>query len=144
MVISHWSGYVFLMVNSLFVNLPIANLKKSVEFFSELGFTFNPQFTDEQSTCMIVSDNIFVMLLEHAKFESFIEKKIASRDTTEAILALSCDSAEEVKTLTEKALAMGARKLNEPEDMGFMFSWGFEDLDGHLWDVFWMNPDHVM
>ena len=144
MVISQWSGYVFLMVNSLFVNLPIANLKKSVEFFSELGFTFNPQFTDEQSTCMIVSDNIFVMLLEHAKFESFIEKKIASRDTTEAILALSCDSAEEVKTLTEKALAMGARKLNEPEDMGFMFSWGFEDLDGHLWDVFWMNPDHVM
>lgn len=132
------------MVNSLFVNLPIANLKKSVEFFSELGFTFNPQFTDEQSTCMIVSDNIFVMLLEHAKFESFIEKKIASRDTTEAILALSCDSAEEVKTLTEKALAMGGRKLNEPEDMGFMFSWGFEDLDGHLWDVFWMNPDHVM
>ena len=144
MVISQWSGYVFLMVNSLFVNLPIANLKKSVEFFSELGFTFNPQFTDEQSTCMIVSDNIFVMLLEHAKFESFIEKKIASRDTTEAILALSCDSADEVKTLTEKALAMGARKLNEPEDMGFMFSWGFEDLDGHLWDVFWMNPDHVM
>ncbi|WP_280806115.1 VOC family protein [Aurantimicrobium minutum] len=132
------------MVNSLFVNLPIANLKKSVEFFTELGFTFNPQFTDEQSTCMIVSDNIFVMLLEHAKFESFIEKKIASRDTTEAILALSCDSAEEVKTLTEKALAMGAHKLNEPEDMGFMFSWGFEDLDGHLWDVFWMNPDHVM
>ena len=132
------------MVNSLFVNLPIANLKKSVEFFTELGFTFNPQFTDEQSTCMIVSDNIFIMLLEHAKFESFIEKKIASRDTTEAILALSCDSAEEVKTLTEKALTMGARKLNEPEDMGFMFSWGFEDLDGHLWDVFWMNPDHVM
>ena len=144
MVISHWSGYVVPMVNSLFVNLPIANLKKSVEFFTELGFTFNPQFTDEQSTCMIISDNIFVMLLEHAKFESFIEKKIASRDTTEAILALSCDSAEEVKTLTEKALAMGARKLNEPEDMGFMFSWGFEDLDGHLWDVFWMNPDHVM
>ena len=144
MVISQWSGYVFPMVNSLFVNLPIANLKKSVEFFTELGFTFNPQFTDETSTCMIVSDNIFVMLLEHAKFESFIEKKIASRDTTEAILALSCDSAEEVKTLTEKALAMGARKLNEPEDMGFMFSWGFEDLDGHLWDVFWMNPDHVM
>ena len=132
------------MVNSLFVNLPIANLKKSVEFFTELGFTFNPQFTDEQSTCMIINENIFVMLLEHAKFESFIQKKIASKDTTEAILALSLDSAEEVKTLTEKAFSMGARRLNEPEDMGFMFSWGFEDLDGHLWDVFWMNPDHVM
>jgi predicted lactoylglutathione lyase len=132
------------MVNSLFVNLPIANLKKSVEFFTELGFTFNPQFTDEQSTCMIINENIFVMLLEHAKFENFIQKKIASKDTTEAILALSLDSAEEVKALTEKAFTMGARRLNEPEDMGFMFSWGFEDLDGHLWDVFWMNPDHVM
>ncbi|WP_280802828.1 VOC family protein [Aurantimicrobium minutum] len=132
------------MVNSLFVNLPIANLKKSVEFFTELGFTFNPQFTDETSTCMIISDNIFVMLLEHAKFEGFIDKKIAPRDTAEAILALSCDSQEEVRTLTEKAFAMGARRLNDPEDMGFMFSWGFEDLDGHLWDVFWMNPDHVM
>ena len=132
------------MVNSLFINLPIENLKKSVDFFSKLGFSFNAQFTDEQSTCMIVSDNIFVMLLEKAKFQSFIEKPIASRDTTEAILALSCDSAEEVRTLTEKALELGARKLNEPEDLGFMFSWGFEDLDGHLWDVFWMNPDHVM
>ena len=68
----------------------------------------------------------------------------APRDTAEAILALSCDSQEEVRTLTEKAFAMGARRLNDPEDMGFMFSWGFEDLDGHLWDVFWMNPDHVM
>ena len=132
------------MVNSLFINLPIENLRKSVDFFSQLGFTFNAQFTDEQSTCMIISDNIFVMLLEKAKFQGFIEKPIASREATEAILALSCDSADEVRTLTEKALELGARKLNEPEDMGFMFSWGFEDLDGHLWDVFWMNPDHVM
>ncbi len=132
------------MVNSLFVNLPIANLKKSVEFFTELGFTFNPQFTDEQSTCMIINDNIFVMLLEHAKFEIFIQKKIASQDTTEVTLALSLDSAEEVKTLTEKAFSIGGRKMNEYQDMGFMVSWGFEDLDGHLWEVFWMNPDHVM
>lgn len=132
------------MSKSLFVNLPIANLKKSVAFFSELGFTFNPQFTDEQSTCMIISDNIFMMLLEHDKFQSFIDKKIASRDTTEAILALSCESAEEVTTLTEKAFSLGARRINDPQDLGFMFSWGFEDLDGHLWDVFWMNPDHVM
>ena len=132
------------MSKSLFVNLPIANLKKSVAFFTELGFTFNPQFTDETSTCMIISDNIFVMLLEHAKFEGFIDKKIAPRDTAEAILALSCESAEEVRELSEKAFALGARRLNDPEDHGFMFSWGFEDLDGHLWDVFWMNPDHVM
>ena len=132
------------MVNSLFVNLPIANLKKSVEFFTGLGFTFNPQFTDEQSTCMIVNDNIFIMLLEHAKFESFIEKKIAPSDTAEAIFGLSCDSAEDVRTLCEKAFTLGARKVNEPEDIGLMFSWGFEDLDGHLWDVFWMNPEHIL
>ncbi|BDU11379.1 extradiol dioxygenase [Aurantimicrobium sp. INA4] len=132
------------MANSLFVNLPIANLKKSVEFFTGLGFTFNPQFTDEHSTCMIVNDNIFIMLLEQAKFESFIEKKIAPKDTAEAIFGLSCDSAEDVRTLCEKAFSLGARKVNEPEDIGFMFSWGFEDLDGHLWDVFWMNPDHIL
>ncbi|MDH6238881.1 VOC family protein [Aurantimicrobium minutum] len=132
------------MVNSLFVNLPIANLKNSVEFFTGLGFAFNPQFTDEQSTCMIVNDNIFIMLLEHAKFESFIEKKIAPKDTAEAIFGLSCDSAEDVRTLCEKAFSLGARKVNEPEDIGFMFSWGFEDLDGHLWDVFWMNPEHIL
>lgn len=132
------------MVSSLFVNLPIANLKNSVEFFTGLGFTFNPQFTDEQSTCMIVNDNIFIMLLEQAKFESFIEKKIAPKDTAEAIFGLSCDSAEDVRTLCEKAFSLGARKVNEPEDIGFMFSWGFEDLDGHLWDVFWMNPEHIL
>ena len=131
------------MSKSLFVNLPIANLKKSVEFFTELGFTFNPQFTDEQSTCMIVNDNIFIMLLEHAKFESFIEKKIAPKDTAEAIFGLSCDSAEDVRTLCEKAFSLGARKVNEPEDIGFMFSWGFEDLDGHIIEPFYMDQSHL-
>jgi predicted lactoylglutathione lyase len=128
------------MSKSLFVNLPIENLKRSVDFFSHIGFTFNPQFTDEQSTCMIINDNIMIMLLEKEKFQGFIEKQIASREATEVILALSCESAEEVRTLTERAFEKGARRLNDPEDMGFMFSWGFEDLDGHLWDVFWMDP----
>jgi len=132
------------MVNSLFVNLPIENLKRTVDFFTSLGFTFNPQFTDEQSTCMIVSENIFVMLLEKPKFEGFIDKPVAPAEMTEAILALSCDSAEEVRTLAEQAFAGGGRRVNDPEDMGFMYSWGFEDLDGHLWELFWMNPDHVM
>jgi predicted lactoylglutathione lyase len=133
-------GYCFFMSKSLFVNLPIENLKRSVDFFSHLGFTFNPQFTDEQSTCMIVSDNIMIMLLEREKFQGFIEKPIASREATEVILALSSESQEEVRTLCEKAFEKGARRLNDPEDHGFMFSWGFEDLDGHLWDVFWMDP----
>ncbi|MFM2433521.1 MAG: hypothetical protein RI974_261 [Actinomycetota bacterium] len=131
------------MINSIFVNLPVVNLKRSVEFFTELGFKFNPQFTDETSTCMLVGDNIFVMLLEHAKFQGFIDKPIAPSTSTEAILAFSLGSPDEVREMTSKALALGARKLNEPEDLGFMFSWGFEDLDGHLWDLFWMNPDHV-
>lgn len=131
------------MINSIFVNLPVVNLKRSVDFFTELGFKFNPQFTDETSTCMLVGDNIFVMLLEHAKFQGFIDKPIAPSTSTEAILAFSLGSPDEVREMTSKALELGARKLNEPEDLGFMFSWGFEDLDGHLWDLFWMNPDHV-
>lgn len=131
------------MFKQIFVNMPIDNLKKSVAFFKELGFTFNEQFTDEESTCMIVSEHIYVMLLEKAKFSKFTSKKIADRDTVEALFSFSCASADEVRSISEKAFALGAKKVNEPEDMGFMFSWGFEDLDGHMWDLFWMNPEHV-
>ena len=131
------------MINAMFVNLPVANLKRSVDFFTALGFTFNEQFTDETSTCMIIGENMYSMLLEHAKFESFIDKKIATRDTAEAILSLSCESKEEVREIAEKAFAAGGRQVNDAEDIGFMYSWAFEDLDGHLWDLFWMNPDHV-
>lgn len=131
------------MISSIFVNLPVKSLAKSVEFFTELGFKFNPQFTDETSTCMIINDTVYVMLLEHSKFQGFIDKPIAPSTSTEAILAFACESPDEVRQLSEKAIAMGARKLNEPEDHGFMFSWGFEDLDGHLWDLFWMNPEHI-
>lgn len=132
------------MFNQIFVNLPIENLKKSVAFFKELGFNFNEQFTDEESTCMVVSEHIFVMLLEKQKFSKFTSKKIADRETVEAMLSFACSSPEEVRRISEKAFELGARKVNEPEDLGFMFSWGFEDLDGHLWDLFWMNPEHVM
>lgn len=132
------------MISMIFVNLPVTNLKRSVDFFSELGFTFNPQFTDDTSTCMIINDTVYVMLLEREKFQGFIDKPIADPGTTEAILAFACESTDEVRNLSEKAFAQGARKVNEPQDLGFMFSWGFEDLDGHLWDLFWMNPDHVL
>ena len=131
------------MLNSIFVNLPVVSLKKSVAFFTELGFTFNAQFTDETSTCMIVNDKVYVMLVEHAKFSAFIDKPIAPSTSTEAIFGFSCESKDEVVAMASKAHSLGARKVNEAEDMGFMFSWGFEDLDGHLWDLFWMNPDHV-
>lgn len=131
------------MLNAIFVNLPIENLKSSVAFFTALGFKFNEQFTDEESTCMIVSETIYVMLLEKRKFSSFTSRKIADKDTTEVTLSFSCSSADEVRSLSEKAFELGAKRVNDPEDHGFMFSWGFEDLDGHMWDLFWMNPEHV-
>ena len=131
------------MINSIFVNLPVKSLKRSVDFFTALGFKFNPQFTNETSTCMLVAENIYVMLLEHERFAGFIDKPMADPSTNEAILAFGLNSADEVSALSSKAHELGARKINEPEDLGFMFSWGFEDLDGHLWDLFWMNPEHV-
>lgn len=90
------------MISSIFVNLPVANLKRSVDFFTELGFTFNAQFTDETSTCMIINDTVYVMLLEREKFQGFIDKPIADPGTTEAILAFACESTDEVRTLSEK------------------------------------------
>ena len=131
------------MISSIFVNMSIANLKRSVDFFSGLGFSFNPQFTSEDSTCMLVGPNIFAMLLEKDRFAGFIDKPIADSSTTEMILSLACDSPEEVRKLSETAFSLGARQINEPDDKGFMFSWGFEDLDGHLWDLFWMDPKHI-
>ena len=131
------------MISGIFVNLPILNLKRSVDFFTGLGFTFNAQFTSEDSTCMIIGDNMFVMLLEHEKFSSFIDKPIAESGSTEALIALSVESKVKAQEIAEKAFELGARRYSEPIDHGFMFSWGFEDLDGHIWELFWMDPTHV-
>ena len=131
------------MNNSIFVNLPIEKLTTSVDFFTALGFNFNPQFTSEDSTCMVISENIYVMLLEKAKFSTFIDKPIAEKGSVEALIALSCESIDEVRALCEKAFAKGARRYKEPDEYPFMFGWGFEDLDGHIWELFWMNPEHV-
>lgn len=131
------------MNNSIFVNLPIEKLTTSVNFFSQLGFTFNAQFTSEDSTCMIIGPNIFVMLLEKAKFSTFIDKPIAEKSTVESLIALSCESIDEVRNLCEKAFSLGARRYKEPDEYPFMFGWGFEDLDGHIWELFWMDPTHV-
>ena len=131
------------MINSIFVNMPIANLKRSVNFFTGLGFTFNPQFTSEDTTCMLVGPNIFAMLLERDRFTGFIDKPVADSSSSEVILSLGCESPDEVRKLAEAAFALGARKVSEIDDKGFMISWGFEDLDGHLWDLFWMDPKHL-
>lgn len=131
------------MISSIFVNLPIRELTRSVEFFSALGFKFNAQFTGDDSTCMVVGENIYVMLLERAKYAGFIDKPIADGSSNEVLISLQCDSSDEVRSLVEIALEQGARRYKEPDDLGFMFGWGFEDLDGHIWELFWMNPEYV-
>ncbi|THE13005.1 glyoxalase/bleomycin resistance/extradiol dioxygenase family protein [Bacillus timonensis] len=127
-------------VQNIFVNLPVKNLEKTMEFFSKLGFEFNPQFTNESATCMVIGKSLYAMLLVEDYFKSFTKKDIP--DTTksaEAIIALSVESREEVDELTEKALTAGAKPTSEPQDHGFMYSRSFADLDGHLWEVFFMD-----
>ena len=128
----------------IFVNLPVKDLSASIEFFRSLGFEFDPKFTDESATCMIVSDHAFVMLLDEKRFADFTKKQIAdARSTTEAILAVSADSREEADAFADKALDAGASRANEPMDHGFMYARSFNDPDGHLWEVIWMSPEAV-
>lgn len=130
------------MARKIFVNLPIKDMKKSQAFFRALGFGFNPQFTNEQGACMVVSDDIFVMLLVEPFFRSFIKKEIADASrTTEVLVCLSCDSREEVDDMVRKAVAAGGKAPNPVQDHGFMYTHGFEDLDGHIWELAWMDPN---
>ena len=130
------------MAKQIFVNLPVRDLKRSVDFFTGLGFTFNPQFTDENATCMIVGDNIFVMLLVEKFFKTFTHKPVADAHAgTEAIIAIALDSREAVDVLVDKALGAGAAVSGEAKDLGFMYQRGYQDLDGHLWEVFHMDPN---
>ncbi|MGX7420064.1 VOC family protein [Carnobacterium gallinarum] len=129
---------------SIFVNLPVEDLDRSVAFFTKLGFTFNPQFTDENATCMVISETIYVMLLVKPFFKSFIKKEIADAEkTAEVIVALSVDSRNEVDELVDQAMSAGALFYNDPTDMGFMYSRSFQDLDNHLWEVVYMDPTSV-
>ena len=132
------------MATKIFVNLPVKNLNKSIEFFTKLGFSFNQQFTDEKATCMIVSDDIFVMLLVEPYFKTFTKKEIADANkTTEVLICLSADSREAVDEMVSKAIAAGGSAPNDKQDHGFMYGHGFQDLDGHLWEVMWMDPAAV-
>lgn len=129
------------MATKIFVNLPVKQLDRSIAFFKQLGYTFNPQFTDENATCMVISEQIYSMLLVEKYFATFTPKPVAdAKQSTEAILALELDSREAVDKLVHAALAAGAKRYAEPKDHGFMYQWGFEDLDGHIWEYFWMNP----
>jgi uncharacterized protein len=128
----------------IFVNLAVKDLKASMEFFSKLGFEFNPQFSDDNAGCMIISEQAYVMLLVEPFFQTFVDKRIAdSKTTTGGIYALSCDSRAEVDELVTKALAAGGARVKEPVDHGFMYGASFSDIDGHHWEVLWMNPSHV-
>jgi uncharacterized protein len=125
----------------IFVNLAVRDLKKSMQFFSTLGFEFNPKFTDDNAACMIVSDEAFVMLLTEPFFKTFTRREPCDTTRhTEALVALSCGSREEVDQLVKKAVAAGGTHAMEPQDHGFMYGWSFYDPDGHHWEVFWMDP----
>jgi uncharacterized protein len=128
------------MARQVFVNLPVKDLNKSIEFFTKLGFTFNPQFSDENATCMIIGENIFAMLLVEKFFKTFTPKEIC--DTTksaEVLVALSFDRRAEVDEIVAKAIAAGGTTYNEPKDHGFMYQHGFQDLDDRIWKIFFMD-----
>ena len=128
----------------IFVNLPVRDLERSMEFFSKLGFEFNRQFTDEKCACMVISETSFVMLLVDTFFKTFTEREIADGTMkTEAILALSCASKAEVDGLAERALAGGGKEVMPPKDHGFMYYRTFYDLDGHHWEMLWMDSKHA-
>lgn len=129
------------MSTQIFVNLPVKNLQQSIEFFTRLGFQFNPQFTDETATCMIVSENIFVMLLTHEKFKTFTPNPICdATQSTEVLVCLSAESRAKIDEMVRQAVASGGTTYKEPQDHGFMYGHGFQDLDGHIWELVYMEP----
>ena len=132
------------MATNIFVNLPVRNLDASKAFFGALGFTFNAQFTDETAAAMVIDENIFAMLLTHEKFAQFTPRTIAdARTTSEVLIALSRDSKAAVKDLSDKAIAAGGLEVRPADDYGFMVSRAFSDLDGHIWEIMWMDPSYV-
>ena len=131
-------------VRKMFVNLAVRDLNQSMTFFSKLGFQFNPKFTDDNAACMIVSDEAFVMLLTRPFFQGFTKREPCDTTRyTEALVALSCASREEVDEVVRTAVAAGGTHAMDPQDHGFMYAWSFYDPDGHHWEVFWMDPAAV-
>jgi uncharacterized protein len=128
----------------IFVNLPVKDLDKSVEFFTKLGYEFNPQFTDETATCMIVSEDIYVMLLTEPKFKTFIPHGISdARKATEVLVCLTADSRQAVDEIIAKAVAGGGTTFSKPQDYGFMYGHSYQDLDGHIWEFVYLEPGAV-
>lgn len=126
----------------IFVNMSVQDLPKTMAFFSKLGFEYNRRFCDDNAACMIVNEKACVMLLQEAFFKTFTDRSICDREThSEVALALSCESREAVDAFVRKAIAIGGTHAKDPIDHGFMYGWSFYDLDGHHWEVLWMNPN---
>ena len=126
----------------IYVNLPVGDLKRSKEFFTTLGFEFNPKFTDEKAACLIINQDAYFMLLSEPFFKTFTRKEICDTSKqTEGLFALSCDDRAEVDELVKKAVEAGGKNAMDPQDHGFMYSRSFHDLDGHHWEVLWMDPE---
>jgi predicted lactoylglutathione lyase len=132
------------MATQIYVNLPVKALSRSVEFFRQLGYSFNPEFTNEKAACMVVSDDIYIMLLGEDFFKTFIDKPICdATQSTEVLLCLSFESRDQVDEMVLKALAAGATTPRPAVDHGFMYSQVVQDLDGHLWELMSMAPTAV-
>ena len=132
------------MTTKIFVNLPVKDLNKTIEFFTKLGFKFNPQFTDENATCMIVGEDIFIMFLVERFFKTFTKKQISDASkNTEVIVALSVEGREKVDQMINKAIEYGGRESREPQDHAWMYGRSFEDIDGHLWEIIYMDESAI-
>ncbi|MFG3404726.1 VOC family protein [Streptomyces sp. NPDC048142] len=132
------------MAQMIFVNLPVKDLETTVGFFGKLGFTTNPQFTDDKAACLVISDTIFAMLMTEPRFKEFSKKDVVDASkAAEVILALSADSREKVDEIVDAALASGGFPAGETQDMGFMYGRSFQDPDHHIWEVVWMAPSAV-
>ena len=133
------------MATKIFVNLPVKDLKKTVEFFTKLGFTFNPQFTDKNAACMIIDKNIYSMLIVEKFFKTFIPKKKISdaKKNTEVLNALTLETRLKVDEMIRKVIAAGGKEYRKVQDLGWMYARAFEDLDGHIWEIFFMDENKM-
>lgn len=132
------------MHKDIFINLPVKDLAKAKEFFAKMGYTFDSQFTDEKAACLELGENIFAMLLTEEFFKTFTDKKIADgTKENEVLIALSCASRERVDDLVSKAVAAGGAEYRKPEDHGWMYERSFRDLDGHAWELVYMDMSKV-
>lgn len=132
------------MAKQIFVNLPVKNLEKSKEFFAKLGFTYNPQFTDDKAACMVIGENIFAMLLLEPFFKTFTAKEISdAKKTTEVLIAIDTESREKVDEMVKKAVEAGGSIYSQPQDHGWMYQHAFADLDGHQWEVLYADESAI-